>query len=141
MFVALRASAWFRVGDDASCHGACYLANSDLHFRGCLYHHQRAFVLGAGFGQPCALMASVLMFGHEHGALDRIPVGMHIEWRHEDAHLQALLVKILMLLGGFHHYDSAVRRRDEQIIIAHLHNTRWIAEEVGHKHQQTGTQQ
>ena len=61
---------------------------------------------------------------------------MHVERAHEDAHLQAFVVEMVVLFRGFDHHHLAVAGRDDKIRVVNLQHTYRVAEEVGHKHQQ-----
>ena len=126
----------FRVCDNTTSHSSGDLTNSNLHFGRRLDDYERTLVLGTRFRQPCTHMTTFLMLGNDDVSFDRIPVGMHIEGRHEDGNLQFLLMEILGFLGGLDHHYASVRRCDDEIGVIDLQHTYRAAEEIGHKNQQ-----
>ena len=79
-------------------------------------------------------MTSFLMLAHEYITLYRIPVGVYIERRHEDRHLQFLLVEILVLFRRLYHHHTAVRGSNNEIRIIDLQHAHRVAGEISYKH-------
>ena len=68
------------------------------------------FVLFAGFWQPSLVIVAILMMYELHASVNGEPVGMNVQWAHEDRNHQSLVVEILVLVCFLNHHYLAVGR-------------------------------
>ena len=73
-------------------------------------------VLLAGLGQPGLVVVAVKVLHKLHLAINRIPVGMHIERTHKDGDHEALIVEISVLFYLFYYNNLTIGGRDNQLV-------------------------
>ena len=95
----VRVRSLFGVCDDAAGDGACNLAHEHELAPGGADDHRRAFVLGAGLRKVGRHEASGMVGGVNHLAVDRKPVGVHVEYAHEHRQLDAAGLEVFRLVN------------------------------------------
>jgi hypothetical protein len=73
--------------------------------------------------EPTVLVLEIL-----HNATHSHPVNVNIRNRHKDRYLHHLALDILIIRDNLRNNDTAITRREEQLIIVNLHSP-WLTEE------------
>ena len=108
MLVDVAVFALFGVGDDATCHCACYLAAEDVGAFGGGDDYVGVLVLLARLRQPCLVEVAVVVGYGLHFAVNGEPVGVYVKETHEDAHHDATLVEVDILVDFLDYYYAAI---------------------------------
>ena len=86
------------VGHDTTCHCTGHLAYQHSCPTGGTDDDRAAFVFNAGFRQPRFGEVAIVMTHHFHDAFDGEPVGVHVGYRHKDAHHLTAVVEVFIFL-------------------------------------------
>ena len=88
-------------------------------------------IVRCGLGKPCLVIVSVKMAHLHYTAINGEPVGMDIKQRHEDAHHDTAVMKILILVNFLDDNNLAVGRGyDNPLCVLHSKLADGAAEEI-----------
>ncbi len=134
MIVDIGALARTGICDYAPGHSPRYLSN---HKSAAIVHcdaHGAALIVGAGLRQVGRQEAAAVMGHVIDRAVNRKPIGMHIERRHEDRHHHRLRQQPFALEHTLHGHHLAVDRADHAVSALAPVMAFRTSEEIEHKH-------
>ena len=84
--------------------------------RGGADDNRTALVFNAGFRQPRFGEVTIVMTHHFHDAFDGEPVGVHVGYRHKDAHHFTAVVEVFIFFHFFDDNDLTIGRSHDHIL-------------------------
>jgi len=106
---------FFHVPHNSAGHGSSDLAVQHLRTNRAFYYYRSALIFCARFRVPCYKIVSRVIAEILYNTRNRVTRNMHVDRRHENRDLLALIFKIFGLFHVFNYYHFTICRRDHQI--------------------------
>ena len=132
MLVNIALFALLGIGDNTPGHGTCNLAYKDILTVRCGNHDIGMFVLFTGLRKPCLVVVAVLVVYEFDLSVHGEPVGMNVQWTHEDADHQTFVVEIFVFLSLFQHHNLTIGRSNHQFVCVTVEIADRTAVEIQH---------